>query len=93
MEARMSNTTYIAIGFSVIFLATTLGAALVFFFKKDISEKTNTLFLGFAAGIMIAASVWSLTRSPITRAKARSDYRLFQNANTITRNTASRNIP
>ncbi len=56
----MSNTAYIAIGFSVIFLATTLGAALVFFFKKDISEKTNTLFLGFAAGIMIAASVWSL---------------------------------
>ncbi len=56
----MSNTAYIAIGFSVIFLATTLGATLVFFFKKDISEKLNTLFLGFAAGIMIAASVWSL---------------------------------
>ena len=56
----MSNTAFTIIGFSIIFVATTLGAALVFFFKKDISDKTNTLFLGFAAGIMIAASVWSL---------------------------------
>ncbi|MBQ7164925.1 MAG: ZIP family metal transporter [Clostridia bacterium] len=56
----MNNTVITIIGFSVIFLATTLGSALVFFFKKDISDKLNTLFLGFAAGIMIAASVWSL---------------------------------
>ena len=56
----MSNTVYIIIGFSIIFIATSSGAALVFFFKKDISDKLNTLFLGFAAGIMIAASVWSL---------------------------------
>jgi len=56
----MSNAVFIVLGFAIIFIATTLGAALVFFFKKDISEKTNTLFLGFAAGIMIAASVWSL---------------------------------
>ena len=56
----MSNAAYIVIGFSIIFAATTLGAALVFFFKKDIPEKLNTLFLGFAAGIMIAASIWSL---------------------------------
>ena len=56
----MSNTLLTIIGFSIIFIATTLGAACVFFFKKDISDKTNTLFLGFAGGIMIAASVWSL---------------------------------
>ena len=55
------NTVWMTIlGFAIIFAATTSGAALVFFFKKDISEKTNALFLGFAAGIMIAASVWSL---------------------------------
>lgn len=48
------------IGFLLIFAATTLGASLVFFFRKEISEKVNTLFLGFAAGIMIAASIWSL---------------------------------
>lgn len=56
----MSTIGYTAIGFTIIFLATTLGSAVVFLFKKDISDKLNTLFLGFAAGIMIAASIWSL---------------------------------
>ena len=56
----MSPTAMIILGFSVIFLATTAGSAIVWFFKRDISEKVNTLFLGFASGIMVAASVWSL---------------------------------
>lgn len=56
----MSSVWLTILGFAIIFFATTSGAALVFFFKKDISDKTNALFLGFAAGIMIAASVWSL---------------------------------
>ncbi|MCR4726096.1 MAG: ZIP family metal transporter [Clostridia bacterium] len=56
----MNNASLTILGILLIFLATTAGAALVFFFKKDISEKLNTAFLGFAAGIMIAASVWSL---------------------------------
>ena len=42
------------------FFTTALGAALVFCFKNEISRKMNALFLGFASGIMIAASVWSL---------------------------------
>ena len=48
------------LGFSVIFIATALGAATVFFFNKYISVRLNAAFFGFAAGIMIAASVWSL---------------------------------
>ena len=56
----MSQTAMIILGFSVIFLATTAGSAIVWFFKRDISDKVNTLFLGFASGIMVAASVWSL---------------------------------
>lgn len=56
----MSNTLLIVLGFSIIFLMTTLGSAIIFLFKKEISHKMNSLFLGFAAGIMIAASVWSL---------------------------------
>lgn len=56
----MSPVLLTVIGFASIFAATTLGAALVFFFKREISDKLNTVFLGFAAGIMIAASVWSL---------------------------------
>lgn len=56
----MNDTLWTILGFSVIFVMTTLGAAVVFLFKKDISPKVNTVFLGFASGIMIAASVWSL---------------------------------
>ena len=55
----MSQTAMIILGFSVIFLATTAGSAIVWFFKRDISDKVNTLFLGFASGVMVAASVWS----------------------------------
>ncbi len=56
----MSNNWIVIIGICIIFVMTTLGSALVFFFKKNISSKVNTIFLGFASGIMIAASVWSL---------------------------------
>ena len=56
----MSQTAMIILGLLVIFLATTAGSAIVWFFKRDISDKVNTLFLGFASGIMVAASVWSL---------------------------------
>ena len=56
----MDNLTLTIIGFSIIFIATTAGAAIVFLFKKDLSDKINTLFLGFASGVMVAASIWSL---------------------------------
>ncbi len=47
---------------------TALGAAGVFF-KKDISRKTLDLMLGFAAGVMIAASYWSLLNPSIEMAE------------------------
>lgn len=47
-------------GTGFAFLMTTLGAALVFCFRKDIKESLQQMMLGFAAGVMIAASVWSL---------------------------------
>lgn len=57
----MPDYLYAIIGLSSIFLATTLGSSLVFFFhKKDISPKLNQMFIGFAAGIMMAASIFSL---------------------------------
>ena len=56
----MSNIAITIIGISFIFLMTTLGSAVVFLFKNRISERANSLFLGFASGLMIAASVWSL---------------------------------
>ena len=56
----MSNAGIVALGFSLIFLFTCAGSATVYLFKGEISPKLNTLFLGFAAGVMIAATIWSL---------------------------------
>ena len=42
------------------FLGTSLGAAMVFFMKRQIDPRLQKLLLGFASGVMIAASVWSL---------------------------------
>lgn len=42
------------------FLGTVLGAAMVFFLKKEMGPRVQKALLGFAAGVMIAASVWSL---------------------------------
>ncbi|QOV20515.1 ZIP family metal transporter [Blautia liquoris] len=48
------------LGLLIPFAGTTLGAAMVFLMKKNLSEKTEKVLLGFASGVMIAASVWSL---------------------------------
>ena len=45
---------------AIPFLGTSLGSAMVFFLKKRIAPKFEKMLLGFAAGVMIAASVWSL---------------------------------
>ena len=42
------------------FLGTTLGAAMVFFMKRKMIPELEKMLLGFASGVMIAASVWSL---------------------------------
>ncbi len=42
------------------FLGTVLGAACVFLIKKQLPPRLNKTLLGFAAGVMVAASVWSL---------------------------------
>jgi len=56
----MSPIVLALIGTGFTFLATALGAAMVFFFRKDLPPRVHRIFLGFAAGVMIAASVWSL---------------------------------
>jgi len=47
-------------GIGFIFVMTCLGSATVFLFRKTLPGKSQQIFLGFAAGVMIAASVWSL---------------------------------
>lgn len=50
----------IIIGLTIPFLGTALGAAIVFLLRGGISENVNKAMLGFASGIMVAASFWSL---------------------------------
>ncbi|MDR1381297.1 MAG: ZIP family metal transporter [Tannerella sp.] len=50
----------VAVGLLVPFLGTLLGSAMVFLLRDDLSPRLQKLLLGFASGVMIAASVWSL---------------------------------
>ncbi|MCR5747396.1 MAG: ZIP family metal transporter [Lachnospiraceae bacterium] len=53
-------TQTIIIGLLIPFAGTVLGSAMVFFMKNEIPEKLQKTLLGFASGVMVAASVWSL---------------------------------
>ena len=66
----MDAVLWAAGGTGFTFLMTTLGAALVFFFRQEINPELQRIFLGFAAGVMIAASVWSLLIPAIEEAEA-----------------------
>ncbi len=54
-------------GVLIPFLGTSLGAGCVFFMKKSLSETVQRALTGFAAGVMVAASVWSLLIPAIER--------------------------
>ena len=48
------------IGIMIPFLGTALGSACVFFMKKSLGDLVQRSLAGFAAGVMVAASIWSL---------------------------------
>ena len=50
----------VLIGILIPFAGTSLGAAFVFFMKKQLERNVQRALTGFAAGVMTAASVWSL---------------------------------
>ena len=58
------------LGTSFTFLMTALGAATVFFFARKVCERAQGALLGFAAGVMMAASVWSLILPAIEQTEA-----------------------
>ena len=58
------------LGTSFTFLMTALGAATVFFFARTVCERAQGALLGFAAGVMTAASVWSLILPAIEQTAA-----------------------
>ena len=60
--------TWAALGCGFTWLMTTAGSAVVFFFRSE-RKLMHHIFLGFAAGVMIAASVWSLLNPAIEQAE------------------------
>ena len=60
-EVNMNQAIgWAAMGTGFTFFMTALGASVVFIFKKEMGKNIQRAFLGFAAGVMMAASVWSL---------------------------------
>lgn len=53
-------TSEVLLGIMIPFIGTSLGAGMVFFLKNQISENVQKILTGFAAGVMVAASFWSL---------------------------------
>ena len=63
----MTNTI---IGIMIPFIGTSLGAAMVFILKDQISENLQKILTGFAAGVMVAASFWSLLQPALESSEA-----------------------
>ncbi len=59
----------IVIGILIPFFGTAIGASMVFFMKNSLSKKVEKILLGFASGVMIAASIWSLLIPAINMAE------------------------
>lgn len=57
-------------GLLIPFVGTSLGAAMVFFFSRRISDNLQKILTGFAAGVMVAASFWSLLQPSLEGSKA-----------------------
>ncbi|MBR3161607.1 MAG: ZIP family metal transporter [Bacilli bacterium] len=57
------------LGLIIPFIGTMLGAAMVFLMRNKINNKVEKVLLGFASGVMVAASVWSLLIPSIDMAR------------------------
>ena len=68
VNIRQENATFF--GLLIPFLGTSLGAACVFFMRRSLSDVVQRSLTGFAAGVMVAASVWSLLIPAIDQAAA-----------------------
>ena len=68
VNIHQENATFF--GLLIPFLGTSLGAACVFFMRRSLSDMVQRSLTGFAAGVMVAASVWSLLIPAIDQAAA-----------------------
>ena len=64
-------------GLMIPFLGTSLGAGCVFFMKNKMNVKVETALTGFAAGVMVAASIWSLLIPAMEQSQAMGKLAFF----------------
>ena len=60
----------VILGILIPLIGTSLGAAMVFVLKKNISGSLQKILTGFAAGVMVAASFWSLLEPALESSEA-----------------------
>ena len=65
----MTKELQVALGVLIPFAGTTLGASLVVFMKNEMSSSLRKMLAGFASGVMMAASVWSLLLPAIEKSE------------------------
>ena len=62
--------SHILIGILIPFIGTSLGAAVVFLMKNQMSEKTGKIMEGFAAGVMVSATFFSLLEPALRQSES-----------------------
>lgn len=67
----------IFMGIILPFIGTSLGALMVYFMKNNIDKRLEKILLGFASGVMIAASIWSLIIPSIERTESMNIFSWF----------------
>ena len=68
----MKDILFCILGILIPFIGTSLGSFFVFFLKKNLNNKFQKLMIGFASGVMIAASIWSLIIPSIEMAESQN---------------------
>ena len=69
-------TPLVVLSLFIPLIGTTLGSAMVFFLKKEIHPKFKKILMGFASGVMIAASIWSLLQ-PAIQSFNKGDFKMW----------------
>lgn len=65
---------YVILGILIPFLGTSLGAGCVFFMRGEMKANVKKMLLGFASGVMVAASIWSLLIPAIDMSEAKGKF-------------------
>ena len=69
----MENILYSIGGILIPFVGTSVGSSFVFFMRKNMKDNVQKLIVGFASGVMIAASIWSLILPAVEMAEEQGE--------------------